>query len=236
MAHITSKQNPRIKALIKIKNKPNDLLLIEGLHLIEMAYAADLVVELFSEKPISFDVETTLITPEISRKLSDKVTSDGHFALIKRPGLNPDRTKHLLYLDDVSDPGNMGTLLRTALAFDFGGVLLSPNSVDAYNPKVLAAAQGAHFHLPIKTLKREELVKLKKDGYKLLVTSVSDTKPFIQNKAEKYIIVLGNEARGVSSAIADLADAFITIPMQNIDSLNVAIAGAIIMYKIANNI
>lgn len=230
---ITSKQNPKIKALVALKAKPKDELLIEGKHLIEMAIDANLVTEIFSVEKLNYDVPMTLITPEIAEKLSGKVTTDGVFALIKKPYLKVNKNKHLLYLDEVGDPGNLGTILRTALAFDFGAVLLSEGSVNAYNEKVLSAAQGAHFLLPIKKSSLDELIALKKDGYKVVATTLNDAITIEEVKASKLVLVLGNEARGVSKDVLKIADYNVKIPMQHIDSLNVAVAGAILMYEIS---
>ena len=230
---ITSKQNPKIKALVALKAKPKDELLIEGKHLIEMAIDANLVTEIFSVEKLNYDVPMTLITPEIAEKLSGKVTTDGVFALIKKPCLKVNKNKHLLYLDEVSDPGNLGTILRTALAFDFGGVYLSEGSVNAYNEKVLSAAQGAHFLLPVKKSSLDELIALKKDGYKVVATTLNDAITIEEVKASKLVLVLGNEARGVSKDVLKIADYNVKIPMQHIDSLNVAVAGAILMYEIS---
>ena len=230
---ITSKQNPKIKALVALKAKPKDELLIEGKHLIEMAIDANLVTEIFSVEKLNYDVPMTLITPEIAEKLSGKVTTDGVFALIKKPCLKVNKNKHLLYLDEVSDPGNLGTILRTALAFDFGAVLLSEGSVNAYNEKVLSAAQGAHFLLPVKKSSLDELIALKKDGYKVVATTLNDAITIEEVKASKLVLVLGNEARGVSKDVLKIADYNVKIPMQHIDSLNVAVAGAILMYEIS---
>ncbi|OQA79508.1 MAG: putative TrmH family tRNA/rRNA methyltransferase [Tenericutes bacterium ADurb.Bin239] len=233
MNMITSKQNPKIKALAALKAKPNDELVIEGQHLIEMALASNLVMELLTVNPLPYAVPTTLITPEIAKKLSDKVTTDGAFALIKKPNLSLDKNKHLLYLDEVSDPGNMGTILRTALAFNFGGVLLSPRCVNVYNEKVLSSAQGAHFLLPLKKATLTDLISLKKEGYKVVVTTLAKAVPIEAVPNDKLILVLGNEARGVSKPIFDVADYLVKINIRHIDSLNVAIAGAILMYEIS---
>ncbi len=230
---LTSKQNPKIKALVALKAKPKDELLIEGKHLIEMAVSANLIIEIFSVEKLSYDVPMTLITPEIAKKLSDKVTTDGAFALIKKPNLSLDKSKHLLYLDEVNDPGNLGTILRTALAFDFGGVLLSEGSVNPYNEKVLSSGQGAHFLLPIKKSSLKELTILKNEGYQVVVTTLGEAITIEEVKASKLVLVLGNEARGVSKDILKIADCRVKIPMQHIDSLNVAIAGAILMYEIS---
>lgn len=233
MKVITSRQNPKIKELFEIKKDPGVLVFIEGQHLIEMAYRAHLVVELFGYRSLFDDFETTIITKEIAQKLTDKVTTDGFFALVHRPQLEIDTTKPLLGLENINDPGNLGTLMRSALAFDFGGILLSENAVNLYNPKVLSAAQGAHFFLPTKVISFTKLQTYRQLGYELVVTTLQEAKVIEDIPAKKMLLLLGNEARGVSKHLVGVADHLVKIPMHHIDSLNVAIAGSILMYEIA---
>lgn len=231
MKVITSRQNPRIKALINIKKGRDPFLLIEGRNLINMAIELNLIVELFGITPFPSDLKTTLISKEVATKLSDKESTDGFFALIKRPELSLDLTKDLVYLDNVNDPGNLGTIMRTALAFNFGGLLLSSGSVNLYNPKVLSGGQGAHFLLPTKESNPKHLQSLKEEGYHIVVTTLDTENDLRSLPKGKSIIVLGNEARGVSKEVSALATHKVKIPISNIDSLNVAIAGAILMYE-----
>lgn len=230
MTEITSLTNPKIKALLKVKKAPDATILIEGLHLIEMAHEVGLVIEHITTTSSPFSQDATLISRHIAEKLSEKKTTDGHFALIKKPEFPLLANRPLLYLDDVSDPGNMGTLLRSALAFGFGGVIRSRSSVNFYNAKVLSAGQGAHFKIPHFDGDSTTLSQLQKDGYRVLVSDVSGGELIEKVVTPKSIIVLGNEARGVSNQIQTLADNLIHLPMANIESLNVAIAGAIMMY------
>ncbi len=232
MKIINSRQNPFIKEVLKIKSKPSEVLLIEGHHLVAMALGANLVNTILSTEDFKYPAETVLISKDIALKLSDKVTPEGVFALIKKPNLPLDLNKHLLYLDEINDPGNLGTILRSALAFDFGGVLLSPGSVSAYNPKVLSSGQGAHFLLPVKTIDSSELIKFKHNGYDLVTTDVKAGVEINSLKTAKVILILGNETRGVSQEINELADYRVNIPIKHIDSLNVAIAGSILMYEL----
>ena len=126
-----------------------------------------------------------------------------------------------LYLDEINDPGNMGTLIRTALAFDYDQVVLSENCVSIYNEKVIAASKGAIFAIPV--LKGN--LKDYKETHQIIVSELS-------KNAEKFVLVLGNEAHGVSAKTSKLADVQVIIPIKNIDSLNVSVAGGILMNKI----
>ncbi len=233
MSVITSRQNPKIKALVALKKGRDPLLLIEGRNLINMALEANLVKELFGITPFESTLPTTLISREVALKLSDKESTDGFFALISRPQLEIDFAKHLVYLDNINDPGNLGTIMRTALAFGFGGLLVSPHTVNLYNPKVLSGGQGAHFLLPTREYTLEALAELKKEGYNIIVSTLENASDLSGLPSGKSVLVLGNEARGVSDEVSKVATHFVKIPMQNIDSLNVAIAGAVIMYSMS---
>lgn len=232
MKIINSKQNAFIKEVLKIKKKPGNVILIEGHHLVEMALKAQLVKTILSTEDFKYEAETILISKEIAEKLSDKVTPEGVFALVNKLGERIDLSKNLLYLDEINDPGNLGTLLRSALAFDFGGVLLSEGSVSAYNPKVLNSGQGAHFVLPISVISPQGLLMLKANCYELVTTDVSAGTDIHALKGRNIILMLGNETRGVRPEISRLADHKVNIPIKHIDSLNVAVAGSILMYEL----
>lgn len=232
MRKITSRQNETIKELVKLKNKPGNIFLIEGEHSLELALESGLALEVFTVEEKEYTVPTTLITKEIAEKLTYKKSPSKVYAVCRVNDAPLDLTKHLLYLDGVSDPGNVGTLIRTALAFDFGGVVLS-NTVHPYNDKVLASAQGAHFKLPIVIGQPSDLNSLKKDGYNVVTTSLDKNSIEINSlKKDKYILVLGHETKGVSEEVLSNSDLNVIIPIKNIDSLNVSVAGAILIAKL----
>mgnify|MGYP003309195658 CR=1 FL=1 len=136
----------------------------------------------------------------------------------------------VLFLDEISDPGNLGTLLRTALAFGYKDVILN-GGCSQYNEKVLQATQGAIFKLNI--VNNLDLKELK--DYEILATEIKGSTELSQVKvSDKFVLVLGNEAHGVSQKILSLASKRIRIDINDIESLNVAIAGAIAMYKLSN--
>ena len=139
----------------------------------------------------------------------------------------------IIFLDDLRDPGNLGTILRTGLAFDFINVVASPNSVNFYNDKVIMAGQGAHFRLNLVTMEFNQLLQqAKKHGYQIVATSLKKATPLeTLTSSEKMVLVIGNEARGVSKEVLDAGDQIIKISMSNaIESLNASIAAAIIMH------
>ena len=141
---------------------------------------------------------------------------------------SPKKMSKVVYLDNIQDPGNMGTILRTALALNYDAIILSEDSVSIYNPKVVAASKGAIFLIPIIIGDLKDY----KEG-RTIITSTLNDKSISLDKLEKpkdFILVLGNEAHGVKDSVIELSDIFVKIPIDNIDSLNVSIAGGILMY------
>lgn len=237
---ITSVHNQKIKDLLNLKkDKDAKFYLVEGEILVSLTLSLGLVVTLLSVEEVeeTYPFEVILISKEVSKKLSSFKTSPNIFAVVAKNKLPLDLNKPLIYLDDVSDPGNVGTIIRSALAFDFGGVIASPRSASFYNEKVVNSAKGAHFHMPLVTLTEDELIKFaKENGYTLTVSRLKNAQETTKTTfSKKTLLVVGNEAHGVSEKINKAADKAVYIPIKNIESLNVAIAASIIMEKIANN-
>jgi len=235
---ITSRSNERIKEAVKLKNvsyrNEYGLFLIEGFHLLEMALAKNLVVTVFALNEIPnlpSDVEQIVASPDTLKKISSQVTPQGVVAICHFLKPKAKLGNRVLFLDDVADPGNVGTLIRTALAFDFTSVVLSDKCASVYNDKVISASQGALFSINIVKGDGEVLTSLQKDGYQIIATSLKAVTPIDKLQvAKKFVVILGNEAHGISAATMSLATDQVIIPMQHIDSLNVAIAGGIMMY------
>ena len=235
---IQSKDNSKVKEAYKAKDGKGERFLVEGFHLVEMALSSGVVEAIFTLKEYPSAVPTYLVTPEIIAKLSSTVTPEGIVALCHKVQAKSPEGSRLLYLDEVRDPGNVGTLLRTALAFGFKDVLLSKGSAEAYASKVLLASQGAVFALNFAESKEEpkdDIAALQARGYRIIVTDLKASVPpeEIKTLDQKICLVLGNEARGVDPAIVALADQAVRIPMGGIDSLNVAIAGGILLYLLS---
>ena len=141
----------------------------------------------------------------------------------------------ILVLDEIQDPGNLGTIIRSGVAFNVDTIVLSKNSVDVYNPKVIRATQGMIFNINIIIRDLESFIpELKNNGYKIYGTRVDNGKN-IKNieKIEKTCIIMGNEGNGVSKSILDMCDEYIYIDMNaSCESLNVAVATSIILYEL----
>ena len=197
-----------------------------------MGLEAKLVDTIFTTKElknIDSAVKIYQVTDEIIEKISNEKNPEGIVAICKIPNWEKDYSKYkkVVYLDDVSDPGNMGTIIRTALAFDYDAVVLSKNCVDIYNPKVITAARGAIFLLPIFN---DDLGRF--SNKEIIVSALSDKAVSLEkiNRKDDFVLVLGNEAHGVSEDTLKMANQVVKIDISDsIDSLNVAIAGGILM-------
>ena len=242
---ITSLTNPYVKDLVKLKEKKYRSLLneyiIEGKHLVDDAYEVGLLKEVISTDDSVLNnyqsVSKIKVNEQILNKIADTQNPQNVLGICEIKNIDVDykNYKHLLILDDVKDPGNVGTLIRTALAFDIDLVLLSNESCDVYNSKVVRSTQGAIFKIDIayKDLS-DEIKKIKKEEITVISTSLN-TSTSIKDikKIDKYAIILGNEANGVTKDIQKEADINVIIPIsKDIESLNVAIAGAIMMYEV----
>jgi len=239
---IKSRDNSLIKYVNKLKDnsfsKEEKKFIIEGIHLVEMAKNNLLYV--LTEKKLDEKMYPNqyLVTKEILEKLSNNKSSSSVIGICKFIDEKDDNDGDILYLEDVQDPGNVGTLFRTALAFNIKNIYVSEKTAYKYNLKVIQASQGSIFDLNIKILNIEDLIKLKEKQYKIITTSLSKNSVYLNDfkfdKNQKYIVILGNEGQGVSQIALKEADIVLKIRMENIDSLNVAIAGGIILNSIYN--
>jgi TrmH family RNA methyltransferase len=174
---------------------------------------------------------------KLARRISDTDAPQGIFGVLRIPKPSSITGDVVLALDAVQDPGNVGTLLRTAAWFGVDTVLLGEGSADAYNPKVVRGTQGAIFMTSVheRVSLTSKLEELKRSGYRVLSTMLDESATPIENIANggKRVIVLGNEARGISEEIAALSDERLFIPrLGDGESLNVAATGAIVLYHL----
>lgn len=228
---LESRDNPYVKHLRKLKEdahyrQERQKVFIEGKNLIQELLPFVESGTLYTKN----DFETSLSKVQISEAVEKKLASfEGSdlFAEFPLPQLQlPKKCTHILALDAVSDPGNLGTLLRSALALGWDGVFFLPGCADPFNGKVLRASKGALFKLPYLKGSWEELEKIATDQeLPLLAADMEGRKP----NRQKGILILGNEGQGLSQKASRLEK--IAIPMPgNMESLNVSAAGAILMY------
>ena len=236
MERIASRSNPRIKELCALRKGDSPLFLVEGFHLVEMASSSSCLLEVYSLKPYSGAKKCTLISPEVLQKLCLSKTPEGIVGVCKKKQSKELSSPRVLLLDRVQDPGNVGTLLRTALAFSFKDVISLSGTASFYSNKVVASSQGALFRLNLQEGKGEEeaVEELKKQGYFLLGSALEDATDFhsLPFLGEKVCLILGNEGRGMSPYLLSHSDRNAYIPIQGIDSLNVGVAGGILMEKL----
>ncbi len=234
---INSRTNQKVVHAAKLKNK-NSIkefheFLVEGIKSLELAIQSGLVKEVFTVKELDIpdSIPQYLVNEMIIDKISFSKNPEGVVGVCSTlDNIKPKKFQKVVYLDNVQDPGNMGTIIRTALALDYDAVILSEDSVSIYNPKVVSASKGAIFSIPLLI---GELSEFKKDH--VVVTSTLNEKSISLDelpKLKNFILVLGNEAHGVREEIINQSDMFVKIPIQNIDSLNVSIAGGILMYHL----
>ena len=233
---ITSRNNERVKFACSLKENSNrkkyQMFLAETFKSLEMALKNDAVVEVFALQYLDIpeNIPQNIVNEDVLKKISCNVNPEGVVFIAKMKEIKVNDPKKILFLDEINDPGNMGTLLRTALAFDYDLVVTSENCVSIYNEKVVNASKGAIFQMPV----IKDKLKNYKGTHQILVTNLSkNAVPLDEiNVPEKFVLVLGNESHGVGKDIRQLADQEIIIPIKNIDSLNVAVAGGILMNKI----
>jgi len=178
--------------------------------------------------------EYYLINEKLNKKFSNLDTSAGFAAIYsKKPG-QADLSKSVVYLNALSDPGNLGTILRSALAFNLKNIVIDEDCVDLYNFKVINAAKESFFKLNIEFDKNKKILKKIKEEMKVYSTKLEDGEDIKKIKKQKKVcIVLGSESHGVDKKIEKLSDEFISIKMSDeIESLNVASAAAIIFYEL----
>lgn len=237
---ITSLTNAKVKQWAKYKEKKHrdkdHKFLIEGEHLIEEAHQADLIecilIEQGREHALS-QYPTYEVTKEILKKLSDSVSGTYIMAVCHMKEQVIENYQKLVVLDDVQDPGNLGTIIRTAHSFGFDGILLSSHCVDAYNEKVIRSTQGAIFHIPlIRGDIMEQLQELREKGIRIYATSLHEATPLQQISIQKpCALIFGNEGNGVSKEVIEFSDKRVFIEMETFESLNVAVAAGICMYQ-----
>ncbi|MDN5372913.1 MAG: methyltransferase, TrmH family [Carnobacterium sp.] len=250
MELILSTKNERVKNWKKLQSKKGrqkaGAYLIEGFHLIDEAIKNDAVIlemmvseEIAFENIPTFDEEKQVeISAEIAKSLSETETSQGIFAVVQKKELveKPSLNKPFLLLDNVQDPGNVGTMVRTADAAGFGGVVLGKGSVDLYNSKVLRSMQGSHFHLPIYQGDLNEWFDLFfQHGHPVYGTELNEEAVSYREiePLSVYGLVMGNEGNGMSAELLKRTTKNLYIPIVGkAESLNVAVAAGVVMFAL----
>ena len=258
MILISSSQNPVVKEIKSLKSRRDrekkGLYYVEGLRIVEEALKenADIAELAVSEEFASYhqdagllgkieklNIKTYLFTPKLFKEITDTETPQGILAImrIRKHELKHELDKNGLYviLDSIRDPGNMGTIIRTADAAGFSGVILSKGCVDVYNPKVLRSTMGSVFHMPVyqvgDVLETTKFLKL--NGVSIYVSHLEGkVSIFEADMISGAAIVIGSEAEGVCEELKAMADLLVRIPMPGkAESLNASIAAGIMIYE-----
>lgn len=248
--NITSTSNETIKYFISLNDKKTRMnakrFIVEGYHLVNEASKTNLLEAIIStdEKELKKinNVKRYLVNDAIINKIATTKNPQNILGIVKMldhnitnllPIIKGNKTK-LIMLDDVNDPGNLGTIIRTAAGLGYDGIIMSPNTVDLYNEKVIRSTQGVMFKIPIIKANLQEVIKLlKKEKVFCIGTALTNAKDVKHiTKKDKFAICLGNEAKGISKEVLDNMDENVRIAMKNdVESLNVSIAAGIIMYE-----
>ena len=252
---ISSKDNEFIKHVKKLKDKKyRDLsneYIIEGIKLIEEAIKEEAQINQIVicddcektqniPKNLMYEIakyECVYVANKVFNTISQVNSPQWIFAVVEKNNKNKQidyKQDIIIALDNIQDPGNLGTILRTADSIGLNQILVSKGTVDVYNPKVVRSTMGAIFR--VKVIECEDIVKAiketKKHKFKLVVTTPNTQDTIYNINYNKKVIAIGNEANGVSKEIQDLADYKVKIPMLGkIESLNASVATGIVLYE-----
>ncbi len=230
---ITSLQNPLIKHFVKLRTSrayrySEKKVVLAGKKEVTEAKNLQILLARQSYSPLPTANETYFVSDAILKKVTGFETPEPLAAIVEMPKpVSLEKKGWILALDGISDPGNIGTLFRTALALGWEGVFLTPSCVDPFNDKAMRSGKGAALRLPLFFGTEKELIELGRDRSCLVATIGG--RPLDSNQPKPTLLILGNEANGVSPILQDHFPK-ISIPIESIESLNVAVAGAILMY------
>ena len=235
---IDSVNNEKIKYFKKLRDKKYILeekkYIVESEHLVEEAYKSGLLLEVITSKSdTNYDVKTTLVSEKVLKSISLLPSAPNIMGVVKYKEGNEIVGNKIVLLDNVQDPGNVGTIIRSALAFNVDTVILSNDSVNLFNDKMIRSSEGTIFKMNvIKMNLRSAIEKIHSLGIKVYYADMNGTIDLDNAKINDYALVLGSEGKGISDYIKELSDESINIPMNNLcESLNVSVTGGIIMYK-----
>lgn len=240
---ITSLENDRVKKYVRLQRKKNrdleNLYIVEGEHLVIEADKAGVIEEiiLLDGENYDYNYPVYYVTDEILNKISTMDTAPKIMAVCRKNSNSTIIGNKILVLDGVQDPGNLGTIIRSSLAFNVDTIVLLENSVDLYNPKVLRATQGMYNYINIVNKDFSEVYKYMKDNnitiYGTSVVNGIDASSLNQEEKKKYCLIMGNEGQGIREEIFNMCDKNLYIKMnEKVESLNVGVACSILLYEL----
>jgi len=246
MKYIQSSSNPQFKTYKKLLTKKerdkSGLFLVEGFHLVEEAknygYVKEYIVNDSTGVPEQWDVDDnqiTMLENDLFLELCDTQTPQGIIAVCEKKEVLVEGAQKYLFIDAVQDPGNLGTLIRTADAAGIDAVILGDGTVDAYNAKVLRSAQGSHFHLPIvRGNLTEWIYTMKQENIPVYGTALENGVSYKEvQSSDAFALIVGNEGAGMNPLLLKQTTKNLYIPIYGkSESLNVGIAAGILLYHL----
>ena len=212
-----------------------DLYIASGEHLVLEALKRNLVVDIFLLKETEniYGNNVTYVSENVLRKLTNLKTLPNVAAIVKKNN-ELDIRGNVIMLDSIQDPGNLGTIIRSAVAFNIDTIILGDNTVDLYNEKVLRASEGMIFNINIiKKHLTDVIMDLKMNRYDIIGTKVDGGTDIKKIKSKKFALLVGNEGSGVSKELLELCDNYAYIKMnEKCESLNVGVATSIIIHEL----
>ena len=256
MQRISSKENEFVKHIKKLKDKKyreqNNEYIIEGVKLVQEAVQEGAKIKQIViceeceqtgliSKELMYEIakyECIYVTQKIFNNITDVKNPQGVLAVIERPDKENNEIDYtedvIVVLDDIQDPGNLGTILRTVDSIGLRQIVVSKGTADAYNPKVVRSTMGAIFRINIIEVEDLEkaLKEMKRHKYKTVVTTPNTQQTIYEIDYNKKVIIIGNEANGVKEEIIEKADEKVKIPMMGkTESLNASVATAVVLYE-----
>ncbi len=235
---IESLNNDKVKYWSKLYDKKfrdeENKFLIEGDHLVSEALTSGVLLEVITTTDANYPVTTYQVSEDIMKKISNQKSIPNVIGVCQKIK-NEDINGRILVLDQIQDPGNLGTIIRSAKAFNFPNIILTNNSVDLYNEKVIRSSEGMIFDLNIVRQSLDETINyLKDNNYQVIGTDVNEGKLISDiNIDDNVAIIIGNEGNGMCNKLKSICNCFINIPINSdCESLNAGVAASIIMYEI----
>lgn len=235
---ITSLKHPTVKHLLSLRSKKiyrdnKKLLFVFGKKIVKDLEKRSLIkTYITSDENFSSDLPTIFVTEEIMRKVTNLKSPDSYAAEVFYPEMRVPEGDYILILDSIMDPGNLGTLIRSALALGWDGVIITKGSVDPFNDKAIRAAMGATFSIPIAILTKEEMKKFI-SGRESYLADINGRDVNSFSFSPPVSLILSNESKGADKALLKLTKG-VGVPIKNMDSLNVSAAGSILLYLMRN--
>lgn len=234
---IESLQNEKVKNWVKLQEKKyrdtTKLFLVESEHLVSEALKYQVIKELIVLEGFEQDYPEAnyIVSEKIMKKISTQVTVP-HVCAVCSKLEEKEIIGDVLVLDDLSDPGNLGTILRSAVAFNISNIVLSLNSVDLYNPKVIRSCEGMFFSLNIVRRDLPVFLEQLSKSHAIYGTDVTSG-TLVKQEPKPLAIIIGSEGKGMNPLLRKYCDGFYYIPMENAcESLNAGVSASILMYEI----